>query len=243
MISEEVLNRIFCDCVWDKLTEETMNDTFANMNLNRAEYAGYEEHNGVSKAVFYIPTLDKEHVIKIPFSGYAEFCDWMSTEEYERAEDEMINRETAFYPFECARSYYGDDYCAAEENIYEEIAEFCEEENLPDITVMFAKTECVCRVNNYPIYQQPYCKPLEESGKTITDLQKSEIDDFCDSVFLYSCFNYTWLYDAREYYGDEMVAALLKCVDYVDINDLHSGNLGYTVDGRPIIFDYSGYNA
>ena len=43
-----------------------------------------------------------------------------------------------------------------------------------------------------------------------------------------------------EFYGKEMYEALTQfCIDY-EINDLHNGNIG-SVDGRPVIIDYSGY--
>ena len=46
----------------------------------------------------------------------------------------------------------------------------------------------------------------------------------------------------RSLFGEsEKIERLIEFLDDWNINDLHSGNFGYTVDGTPKIIDYSGY--
>ena len=51
-----------------------------------------------------------------------------------------------------------------------------------------------------------------------------------------------WINDFIECYSEEEFDKLGKFLDAHDINDLHSGNVGYDENECPVIFDFSGYH-
>lgn len=51
-----------------------------------------------------------------------------------------------------------------------------------------------------------------------------------------------WLEDFITYYGEEQFDTLGTFIEQAGINDLHRGNVGYTIDTMaPVIFDFSGF--
>ena len=64
----------------------------------------------------------------------------------------------------------------------------------------------------------------------------------CNDADVY-CFNDCWVSDAFAFYNDtdKVLEFLNFCRDYVD--DLHCGNIGYTIDlQQPVIVDYGSFN-
>lgn len=168
---------------------------------------------GASKAVFI--SLAHDYVIKIPFCG---------DEDYDTEE---------FYSFTCARGYTEWDYCDAESYIYNHL--------VPEhLKILFAETRFVTKINDYPIYIQPKCIPFDfDKFQSYESIQKTH--EICSEQKL-KCFNENWLADVYETYGAEILTDLLLFIEEYNIQDLHNGNIGYTEEGYPIIFDYSGFN-
>lgn len=184
--------------------------------------------SGATKGVI-IPK-DQNYVIKIPFHGSFE-------EEY----DENDEWTEIFYPFCGANSYLSCqdwDYCLKEVEIYEKAIEAGVEE-------AFAQTLFYDEIKNYPIYTQEKItntynekyhwnrKPEEDQEKTLKTAELAKTIGIKN-------FNFTWLSDVMDYFGENFVIKLLKFIQQEEIHDLHGDNLGYIYD-RPVILDYAGY--
>ena len=164
---------------------------------------------------FVIITEDKQ-VFKIPFNGF--FYD-DNDEHYDAC-------------FEYFKVNHSDKTVEAYENaITEGVEQF------------FSGIECIgYSCNQYPIYRQEWAqtyaeddssKPSEDSTTKAKNLSK-EIH--------YIPFYTDWLASAIDTYGEEFVKKLLWFVDKYDITDLHRNNYGYNQAGRPVVFDYSGFD-
>lgn len=127
-----------------------------------------------------------------------------------------------------------DDLCAIEADFYEEAVE-------EELDEFFAAT--------YEFYSLPLPEKfnLKRSIKFFIQ-EKATPDEEKTSA---TCEEYTgsdWNDDDDRI--ESLFGGLVKCkklnklfefIDKWDINDLHSGNFGYTSDGRVKIIDYSGY--
>lgn len=181
--------------------------------------------SGVSKAAIICQSLD--YVLKIPFNGsfYSEYND-----------DDASSDELKFYHFEFGGGRYSDDYCYLEVKFYEEAKEY-------GVEKMFAKSELFGELKcGIPVYRQE--KVFVESSSQASryrasagSLEKARKYDFeqCSS---------NWKALVIDYYGEEFLDKFYTFIN--DIcprcgEDLHSGNYGYTTDGRPVILDYSGW--
>ena len=51
-----------------------------------------------------------------------------------------------------------------------------------------------------------------------------------------------WIVDAIAAFGEDAVLKLISFIDLEGITDLHTSNYGYTLDGKPVIFDYAGWH-
>jgi hypothetical protein len=51
---------------------------------------------------------------------------------------------------------------------------------------------------------------------------------------------YHWILNFIKLYGEKEFLRLCLFLEEEGINDLHEKNVGY-IDGRPVLFDYSGY--
>ena len=102
-------------------------------------------------------------------------------------------------------------------------------------------------------YKQPIYKSNAEMdiGKVkaraqytvATDKREYKIDKVVN-LFWDSCAigrNPEWMARAIQYYGYKFMRKVAEWTYLNDINDLHSGNVGYIGNYRPIILDYSGY--
>ena len=217
MSYEEVLN-LFKNCIFEDLCE----DAYDNQILaNLPENLDYTYESGATKVVLIIENLD--YVIKIPFHGRIE---------YAYSEDE----EDVFEEFSGATA--GDsncwDYCKEEVFYYQKAKE-------KNVEKFFLETSILGYSNDdYPIYIQPKArifnyyksKSLSAEEQIITNRLRSKCETW---------FSVRWIRDAINWYGEAEVEKLLKFISNQEINDLHSGNLGYLND-RPVIVDYAGYN-
>lgn len=133
------------------------------------------------------------------------------------------------------------DYCSIEADNYER----AEEEDLGEF---FAAIYELCEVNfpkeygcdrNAVFYIQERAEPDEEKTS-------STCHDFMCSCC--SCKDCDYCCDGDDYDRLESLFGktgrldeLFSFINEYDINDLHSGNFGYTFDGKVKIIDYSGY--
>ena len=234
MTYEEVLAALD-NCYFDELTNDNCED---NIIYNIPMEVDWDK--GASKLAIFFPNTD--FVVKIPFSGYFdedEYDDDYWDFEHAENDSEIDEPDLAdyYYSFEGACDQGdGSDYCRAEELCYELATEYGVEQ-------LFAKTECIGKVNGYPIYAQPICESFSFSNNSL-DNSKEEIAltlSKCKENDFYS-FNDEWLTDVLKYYGDEIFNNLCHFIDTENIRDLHNGNIGYR-NGAPILFDYSGYES
>ena len=105
-------------------------------------------------------------------------------------------------------------------NFKENISFFIQEKAVPDEE----KTSSTCA--SY----MGSNKNNEEDDEDNDDYYCDEYDDYDDDDRLESLF-----------YGNEKYDELTAFIHEFNINDLHSGNFGYTPDGRVKIIDYSGF--
>ena len=186
----------------------------------------YDISSGASKAVIVPEHFN--YVLKMPING-----EW----EIEYYYDE----ETDDYDYDCIEDEYfnlwsgapGDDetdYCNGELTIYKEACK----ENLGHL---FAKIE---RISSR-VYKQEKVKYEEgcsnhsssDSYKKVSEIQKSYKPAYRVPT--------NWLATVMDYYGELTVYALTDFIERHEINDLHSGNVGFRSNGEPVLVDYSGW--
>ena len=191
-------------------------------NMTKTGFNKLYAASGVSKIALVAEELS--HVLKVPFTGsFAEVWNY-ETEEYD----------------EVWEDFYGGadgDYCLAEVEIYE-----CAKDH--GVECMFAKSELFGTLDcGIPVYIQerviPYgCAASRSFTPTEKSLTKAKEHYRCEPCMA------DWKAVAIDLYGEEF---LDKFFDFINnicpecSEDLHSGNYGFTVDGRPVILDYSGW--
>ena len=165
-------------------------------------------------------------VIKIPFSG-------MWTDDCDEEED-------SFHPFEYANDLYNSfasewDYCENELIKYDMAVEAGFEE-------FFAETALLGTFHGRKFYiQEKVTAFVDKAATEVTpseDSKKKYEDNRNKLVYI----NKDWMALAIEWYGLEKVIEF--CAFLRDFNlsqDLHTGNIGFAEDGRPVLLDFSGY--
>ena len=220
--------------------------------------------NGATKAVIILK--GEPYVIKIPFScryndDYFEdrvhdYQEEHKELDYSQCVDAIVNstEESDFiYGYEMAFSerldesilskyehlLTGNDYCALEMCYYLNAVE----EGLSDY---FAEEELLGYVGSTPIYIQQRAVPFYSHYETIDSDTSRDSDRSvttrkkCREMECF-CFDETWIADFFDAYGENEFKRLSSFLDRFEIGDLRRANIGY-VDGRPILFDYAGYN-
>ena len=124
------------------------------------------------------------------------------------------------------------DYCERERFIYEQAKE-------RGVAELFAESYFLMDFCGRPIY---IMKKVEDNKEKIsTDLYDKAISEGYEIDFEYmepeeqveELFYY--------YYDDYLLQEYFAfCEDY-GVNDVHTGNIGYDEDDKPVIIDYSGY--
>lgn len=180
---------------------------------------------GASKLVFILPSISK--VIKIPFKGQF----WYQEGEYDEETEEYGEGEEVFDPF------YTEDYCALEEEIwYDADNNYCGE--------FFAKTEFARNVKgliNIYVAERVICYENAGASTASEDSKKKVRED----IDFRSIGPHDWMAEVIDYYGEEIARKFTDYIigsNYDIIGDLHHGNVGYRLDGAPVILDYSGFS-
>ena len=211
---------IYANC---NFGEENQDEVLAA--LNNKMFYDYDYAYGATKLAI-IP-VDKDYVIKIPYTGTYNRNYYNEDDEYDETLDtgEWVDFCGAEDADECW------NYCSSEVNRYKIAEEY-------GFAICFAETRLLGDVHNFPIYVQEKCEILEHCHQTHTHSREE-----CNLYSLtYGCsINPNWLIDFSNYYGKEMLNSFLKFLtDMGWDDDLRSSNIGYIKD-RPVIVDYSGY--
>lgn len=119
-----------------------------------------------------------------------------------------------------------DNYCKAKEMGIEKIL-------LP--------TEIFCIENGIVFTRQPYYNGYFNYISLEAKVNTSKAVFKTIEKRLYSCIDGLWLERAIQYYGKSFMKQFAKWTRKCNINDLHSDNIGFVGNYRPIIFDYAGY--
>lgn len=176
---------------------------------------------GASQFVIYSNKWD--YVYKIPFKG-----------SYEYEEDEDCD---------CFNEYMLN-YCEEAVKIYAAAEE-------ANVEFFFAETDYVgSSYNDYPVYAQPkvipynrLCSSSRRAPSAGSLLRAKEIDiEYREKNYCRIPFEDDWVGAVIDEYGEDALMKLVKFIKEENISDLHSGNYGYTLDNKPIIFDYSGFD-
>lgn len=188
---------------------------------------------GASKLV--ILPFGEDFVIKIPFNGkyYDDGIDYETGEVLSEDGWEYFTS----YEYDSENMEFDGNYCAREAAI-SEMAE------IEDLDECFAITKCIGKCGGYFIYKQTKATIilddiLEEKSDSLSLEERKSIRNKCDNIGVYG-FNVCWLKDFLEFFGEEILKQLYNFIDTYNINDLHTGNVGY-IGNRPVLIDYSGY--
>ena len=195
---------------------------------------------GMSKLVIVAPSL-KDIVIKIPFSGtYDKYYD-----DYDKRHKDIIYFDEDLYEydfsaFENARTKDKTDYCAVEYEKYQKLKKL-------DLDIFVAKTAFYTILSNgIKVYIQ------ERAYSSVDDPNWSERKSSQRSHNLARrwsedegiTINTEWIGLCIDKYGEETTKKFLDYCNYKDpiiISDCQYGNIGYRMDGSPLIIDYSGF--
>ena len=182
------------------------------------EQVDEEIRTGVSKVVI-IPH-DSSYVLKIPYRGARD------------GED--------YYDFHYAGNEIRDwDYCETEAEIYDAF-------KAEGLECFLAKTVRYGEdATGYPLYIQEKCI----TSYDYEDPDPNYTYDDTDFRSMLACgiavADNTWNMKAIMYYGIEKYIRFMQlCLDrFPDVlDDLHSQNYGYRIDGSPVLIDFSSWN-
>lgn len=189
---------------------------------------GAELHNGISKIVFSFG----DYVLKTAFTGYAHWDE--DKEEYYTAND-----------IDC-------DYCEIEYKIYKKAIE-------ANVSDFFAE---IIQVSPSVYMQEQYLRSFEDRNYSnkIIDFENAMREKYrdtkgyanwtvalakdmdCEKLFMKIGSQNFMAFAA--YYSKEKLHLLGEFLNYYELNDFHSGNIGWFIDKGIItlkFIDYSGY--
>ena len=188
----------------------------------------FELITGCSKAVIISDELP--FVIKIPFNGV-----WYEKERY----DEESEPEYYFDYFHFNKNNEPTDYCEIElhNTIKAKVEGF--REFFPDINYLgrFGDTRFYIQEKVQNIKMCPF--KLSNDGLTWARSIGADKDQWD-----YFICNEEWRAAVYDLYGKEKLFQLVDWAVFNKLewlNDLHSGNYGFSMDGKPIILDVSGF--
>jgi len=184
---------------------------FKRLKAKELKKKGLYCTNGLTKAVLVFDELD--WVVKIPFHV-----------DYSRSDGGSIT-----------------DYCERERFVYEQAKE-------RGVAELFAESYFLMDFCGRPIY---IMKKVEDNKKKVfTDLQDKVFiglqDEAISEGYDEEDFEYIEPEEQVEelfyyYYEDNLLREYFAfCEDY-GINDVHTGNIGYDENDKPVLIDYSGY--
>lgn len=166
-------------------------------------------------------------MLKIPFFGQM----------YTVYNEENGTYEDSWEPFINGSGEFGNNYCETELFFYEEAVNY-------GVEKMFAAIEAFDVLKcGIPVYKQTKVRPMnhtDSASRPKTSAHSKKMAEKYDTL----PFDKEWVAAAIEIYGEEFFKHFLTFIDevYPGIGrDMHYGNYGYTLDGKPILLDYSGW--
>jgi hypothetical protein len=244
MLSKEYI--LECLDKYCTFNEDLSCGTFEDHIVEPLEAAGCFEDwtydSGATKGVLIFGELD--YVIKIPF--YAEYDEY--EEDYDEETDEY------YVTYEGGTRDYCFEGVQVEGFIHDNEWDYCETESYRYIVAErngmgehFAKTEYIGSVQEWPIYAQVracmFCSQDSMSTRSKKNYSKEELqkaESIRDAYHRYDLHE-EWIMDFIAYYGEDELKAFFAFCDEWNIEDLHSGNIGY-ICGVPCLVDYSSFN-
>ena len=248
MTKDYILECLDHYCCFDGLTENTFLDLIIHPLQENMCFNNWTYDNGVTKGVLIFKELD--FVVKIPFQGYNSYTEshyesanggwhWSDYEKF----DECFKVESVeeFFEFEGSPAEGSNwNYCAAEAEITQKARE-------EGVGKCIAATEFLGYAGDHPIYIQEKCFMFSDaSTSTNKERYKHRTKKDYDSLKEirertdFWGIDDNWVLDLLIYWGEEMLKKLGDFIFNQNIEDLHSGNIGYR-NGVPCLVDYSSY--
>lgn len=207
-------------------------------------------YNGASRFIIY--PYNTEYVIKLPIThvyderivlrrpseeeegtydynecwGSSGDADFLLEEGYE-----IIGREFAC---NCSRTSF--DLMEQENAYYEEAKEVSE--STADILL---PNEYIGNFNDIPVWVQRKIRTTQSDlcdDNTASPEEKESLSKIEDK----STLNNSFILALIRKYGEKLCEEIINTINYLGLNDLHGGNIGYLFDGSPVIFDFAGYD-
>ena len=195
---------------------------------------------GMSKLVIIAPSL-KDIVIKIPFSGvYDKYYD-----DYDKSHKDITYFDEDLYEydfsaFENARTKDKADYCTVEYEKYQKLKDL-------NFEIFVAETAFYTTLSNgIKVYIQEKAYSSEDdpnwSNRKSTQRSHNLARHWSEDEGI--TIDTEWVGLCIDKYGEKKTKEFLDYCNYKDpiiISDCHCGNIGYRMDGSPLIIDYSGF--
>ena len=192
-------------------------------------------HYGCSKICLAFDDLDI--IFKIPIITNYNMLDSKAASEFKR--NIKVSNYSTSIPKEA------DDLCAREVKYYNN----ARNEGLEQL---FCEEKLYTKYHGIPIYTQKRVYDFyEETDKKYRECDEVMIDFITNALdergfyeeAKWDCLTniFPFFEDIINRYGPIVFLKLLNFIMKNDINDLHEGNVGYTIDDRPILVDYSGF--
>ena len=200
-------------------------DTFENfMNDDSGLIEDYA--HGSSKLVLFLK--DANFVVKIPFTGY--MIDYEYSDNYYDFEGAEVDSSGEYW-----------DYCWTEVAVYQKALAAGVEKYL-------LETKKIGEINGYPVYIQEKCVSFFGSSvKAPTNKEKvasrNNLEDnniyaeVLSSIFCFYCY-----LDIIN--GEDTYESFGRFNNFAEeyLSDIHNGNIGFNICGKPVILDYSGFH-
>lgn len=195
---------------------------------------GIDVKVGCSKLVFVFDKEDK--VLKIPCVSVESDDEYecrLSKCDRENTENSCSRRCDGCSNYGIGTCELSQNYCKLEEEIYLKAKKV-------QVERFFCKTELLGEVNDIPVYAQEKCEfPGKQNTKKTPSKNSLNLIKEKDT-----CFIFGPVYDAFiiDFYGINFYERLGRFIEEEGIDDFHSDNMGFRLNGEPCIFDYSGFN-
>lgn len=134
----------------------------------------------------------------------------------------------------------GIDHCKLEANNSFQIEE-------AELDEYIAKSCFYKEYNRIPFYVQEkaecdYCSIDDEMAEIYYSSYEEEFDEYGDFLdYFYNLSDKEKIFPYMSYYWGSAVYKMMNLIDSLQINDLHSGNVGF-INGNLVLIDYSGYH-
>lgn len=167
----------------------------------------------------FIDENNHDYVVKMPFT-YKGYCKWEEDENGEEQEEEVIDD-------------FSYNYTEKTEEIYAKAVD-------AGVAMFFAGIESI----GNGLWKQEYVTERAEGSSPRIDVISTEELNYINELKYengWGPFDCTWIADCLFYYGRELFDKFICFIRKENINDLHSGNYGWTKNGYPRLLDYCGY--